>query len=199
MDDSALQMAWFIINDTYRSDLCLVYSPHIIALAAVYMAFAIHPPSDTKEKKPSDTKEKKDSPPAASTTTTTESPKRISIPLPPRSSSLDSPNKALHPSLPSRPDFLASASPLITPAAQVIAKPIQKLDHITFLSRLNVPLALILEAIQDITSLYTLWHAYEEVPIGELGKNFTSSNAEERVIKILSRMRDARTLAAAHP
>ena len=32
----------FLINDTYRSDLCLIYPPHLIAIAAVYMACAVH-------------------------------------------------------------------------------------------------------------------------------------------------------------
>ncbi|GAA5821070.1 hypothetical protein JCM3770_000077 [Rhodotorula araucariae] len=44
MDDTALQMAWFIINDTFRCSLCLVHPPHLIALAAIYLAFALHPP-----------------------------------------------------------------------------------------------------------------------------------------------------------
>lgn len=34
-----LVVAWTIINDTYASDLPLLYPPHIIALAAMYMAF----------------------------------------------------------------------------------------------------------------------------------------------------------------
>ncbi|KAJ8506883.1 hypothetical protein ONZ45_g10650 [Pleurotus djamor] len=37
--DGALQTAWFIINDTYRSDICLIYPPHMIAIAAIYMTF----------------------------------------------------------------------------------------------------------------------------------------------------------------
>lgn len=34
-----LAIAWTIINDTYASDLPLLYPPHIIALSAIYMAF----------------------------------------------------------------------------------------------------------------------------------------------------------------
>ncbi|KAF9457251.1 cyclin-like protein [Collybia nuda] len=41
--DGALQTAWFIINDTYRSDLCLLYPPHIIAIAALYLTFILNP------------------------------------------------------------------------------------------------------------------------------------------------------------
>jgi cyclin C len=36
---SDLIVAWTIVNDTYASDLPLLYPPHIIALAAIYMAF----------------------------------------------------------------------------------------------------------------------------------------------------------------
>lgn len=33
----------FIINDTYRSDLCLLYPPHTIAIAAIYLTCTFHP------------------------------------------------------------------------------------------------------------------------------------------------------------
>ncbi|KAH9916794.1 cyclin-like protein [Fomitopsis serialis] len=42
MHEGALQKAWFIINDTYRSELCLLYPPHLIAITAIYMACAFH-------------------------------------------------------------------------------------------------------------------------------------------------------------
>ncbi|KAG6816126.1 hypothetical protein H0H87_008476 [Tephrocybe sp. NHM501043] len=45
LTEVALQTAWFIINDTYRSDLCLLHPPHIIAIAALYLTFTIHSPS----------------------------------------------------------------------------------------------------------------------------------------------------------
>jgi len=40
--DSVMQIAWLIINDSYRSDLCLLYPPHLIAIAAVYLALLFH-------------------------------------------------------------------------------------------------------------------------------------------------------------
>lgn len=43
LSDTTLQMAWFIINDTYRTDLVLLYPPYIIALAAIYITVVIHP------------------------------------------------------------------------------------------------------------------------------------------------------------
>ncbi|KAF8954247.1 cyclin-like protein [Flammula alnicola] len=42
---AALQTAWSIINDTYRSQLCLLYPPHLIAIAAIYLTFILHPPT----------------------------------------------------------------------------------------------------------------------------------------------------------
>ncbi|PCH41674.1 cyclin-like protein [Wolfiporia cocos MD-104 SS10] len=42
LQEGALQMAWFIINDTYRSDLPLLYPPHLIAIAAIYLTLVLH-------------------------------------------------------------------------------------------------------------------------------------------------------------
>jgi len=40
--ESVMQIAWLVINDSYRSDLCLLYPPHLIAIAAVYLAILFH-------------------------------------------------------------------------------------------------------------------------------------------------------------
>lgn len=37
----------FVVNDTFRSSLCLIHPPHLIALAAIYLAFSLHPPTAT--------------------------------------------------------------------------------------------------------------------------------------------------------
>jgi len=42
LQEGALQMAWFIINDTYRSNLCLLYPPHLIAITAIYLTLVLH-------------------------------------------------------------------------------------------------------------------------------------------------------------
>ncbi|EJD35978.1 cyclin-like protein [Auricularia subglabra TFB-10046 SS5] len=48
LPEGCIQLAWFIINDTYRSDhLCLVYPPHLIAIAAIQVAIALH--TDTRK------------------------------------------------------------------------------------------------------------------------------------------------------
>ncbi|KAJ7160731.1 cyclin-like protein [Mycena filopes] len=40
---NGLQTAWFIVNDSYRSELCLLYPPHLIAVAAIYLTCIFHP------------------------------------------------------------------------------------------------------------------------------------------------------------
>ncbi|KZV94261.1 C/H/G cyclin [Exidia glandulosa HHB12029] len=48
LPEGCIQLAWFIINDTYRSDtLCLVYPPHMIAIAAIHVAIVLH--ADTRK------------------------------------------------------------------------------------------------------------------------------------------------------
>jgi cyclin-C len=39
LSNSDVILAWTVINDTYASDLPLLYPPHIIALTAIYMAY----------------------------------------------------------------------------------------------------------------------------------------------------------------
>ncbi|EGO30152.1 hypothetical protein SERLADRAFT_344579 [Serpula lacrymans var. lacrymans S7.9] len=45
LPDGALQLAWSIINDTYRSDLCLLYPPHLLAITALYLTLVLHAPT----------------------------------------------------------------------------------------------------------------------------------------------------------
>ncbi|KIL59534.1 hypothetical protein M378DRAFT_131439 [Amanita muscaria Koide BX008] len=45
LPDGGFQRAWFIINDTYRSNICLIYPPHLIAVAAICLTVVFHPPS----------------------------------------------------------------------------------------------------------------------------------------------------------
>lgn len=33
-----METAWNIVNDSYRTDICLLYPPYLIALAAIYLA-----------------------------------------------------------------------------------------------------------------------------------------------------------------
>ncbi|CAG8498525.1 cyclin-like protein [Gigaspora rosea] len=36
-----VQRAWFIVNDTYKTDMCLLYPPYVIAAAALYLPIAL--------------------------------------------------------------------------------------------------------------------------------------------------------------
>ncbi|KAJ3775954.1 cyclin-like protein [Lentinula raphanica] len=45
LSEAALQTAWFIINDTYRSAICLLYPPHLIAVTAIYLTLVLHIPT----------------------------------------------------------------------------------------------------------------------------------------------------------
>ncbi|KAG9316961.1 cyclin-like protein [Chiua virens] len=45
LGDDALQITWSIINDTYRSDLCLLYPPHLLAITALYLTLVLHAPT----------------------------------------------------------------------------------------------------------------------------------------------------------
>ncbi|KAI9460408.1 cyclin-like protein [Boletus coccyginus] len=45
LSDDALQLAWSVINDTYRSDLCLLYPPHLLAITALYLTLVLHAPT----------------------------------------------------------------------------------------------------------------------------------------------------------
>ncbi|RUP49767.1 hypothetical protein BC936DRAFT_141521 [Jimgerdemannia flammicorona] len=42
MRESGLQYAWFIVNDSYRCDVCLLHPPHMIALAAIYLTVVLN-------------------------------------------------------------------------------------------------------------------------------------------------------------
>jgi cyclin-C len=39
----------FVINDTFRSDLCLLYPPYLIAIAAIYLTLALHAPTSQNQ------------------------------------------------------------------------------------------------------------------------------------------------------
>nr|XP_018266245.1 cyclin C [Kwoniella dejecticola CBS 10117]OBR88403.1 cyclin C [Kwoniella dejecticola CBS 10117] len=41
VDEGVLQISWFILNDTYRTDVHLLYPPYIISLSAIYIAFCL--------------------------------------------------------------------------------------------------------------------------------------------------------------
>ncbi|KAL4067109.1 cyclin-like protein [Scleroderma yunnanense] len=45
LPEDAVQLAWSIISDMYRSDLCLVHPPHLLAITALYLTLVLHAPT----------------------------------------------------------------------------------------------------------------------------------------------------------
>ncbi|KXN91161.1 RNA polymerase II holoenzyme cyclin-like subunit [Leucoagaricus sp. SymC.cos] len=139
LSTGALQTAWFIINDTYRSDICLLYPPHLIAISAIYLTFILHNP--TRSTITPLLSSSSSSSPLSSSTTPTQS---TDEPQKPRRSSRNT----------------SQAHSSSTPSQQSGEKKTQ--DPITFLSELSVSLPLISTISQEIISLYTLWDRYKE-------------------------------------
>ncbi|SCZ98642.1 BZ3500_MvSof-1268-A1-R1_Chr7-1g09226 [Microbotryum saponariae] len=186
MDEPALQMAWFIINDTFRSSLCLVHPPHLIALAAIYLAFSLHPPpSVVKETATANSKDPSISGPASRT-------RRRSTDVTP----------------PTAPGTQATTSSTVATTVPTVGG---RTDAITFLASLQVDHSLILEIVQDVISLYELWNQLEAsaqatspsstasqggpsaAPVSRTGigggaGRTTSVSADEKVVIILARM-----------
>ncbi|GAA5834157.1 hypothetical protein JCM11251_000557 [Rhodosporidiobolus azoricus] len=216
MDDTALQMAWFIINDTYRSLLPLLHPPHLIALAAIYLAFALHPPA-----------------PCASTI--------LAPPPPSAASSAPSATKggggggiasrtrraSQDSTAPTSSSSTSLAPPSSSAAVAQQREDEQDKDPISFLSSLQIDQSLVLEIVQEIVSLYEVWAQLEGtspssslLPVSSsasgAGKPSTSlpgapqgqgpgagqpgqgqgqgkqASPDERVLGILKRMQDAR-------
>lgn len=185
----------YILNDTYRTELCLLYPPHLIAIAALFIAFSHIPPPPPGQAQ---------SKPIA---TISKPPSRVPTP----ESRPSTPQ--LHPSLPQRPTTIMqptlsrSVSQNLPPAPTPQVQAIGKVDPLTFLSRLNVSLPLVLQIVQQIIPLYTLWNAYETEgrPKGTAGGTPGRSpmpggvSADEKVVKLLSRIRGERMNDLAHP
>ncbi|SJX66510.1 related to SSN8-DNA-directed RNA polymerase II holoenzyme and SRB subcomplex subunit, cyclin C homolog [Sporisorium reilianum f. sp. reilianum] len=47
-DEQVLQLSWFVLNDTYKTDMPLMYPPYMIALASVWLALSLHTPASEK-------------------------------------------------------------------------------------------------------------------------------------------------------
>ncbi|KAM0791774.1 hypothetical protein ACM66B_004037 [Microbotryomycetes sp. NB124-2] len=144
MDDTALQMAWFVVNDTYRTSLCVVHPPHLIAIAAIYMALSLHPPAHLFDQSSSW------DPSTAGTGLTAAAAGATGPASRTRRQSTDG---AGGPTTSSNRPTSGSGTSV---GGQT--------DPVTFLASLNVDHTLVLEIVQDIVSLYDLWNALETAP-----------------------------------
>ncbi|KAJ7240011.1 cyclin-like protein [Mycena rebaudengoi] len=132
---NGLQTAWFIVNDTYRSELCLLYPPHLIAIAAIYLTCIFHPL--TRESVVALLPSASGSTSAPASASTSEATPSDNDPSPPpRRSSRQALNASTERKKPQ--------------------------DPITFLAELNVSLPLIATIAQEIISMYALWDRYKE-------------------------------------
>lgn len=149
LQEGAMQMAWyvscaacvsinslvnhrFIINDTYRSELCLLYPPHLIAIAAIYLTLVLHVPTRAAIQSQRE---------AGLAGTSAETPTLTPRPTPRRRSSRQLSN--------------ASAPPMGSPKKA-------NQDIVGFFAELNVSMPLIATIAQEIISLYALWDRYKE-------------------------------------
>ncbi|GAA6009176.1 uncharacterized protein JCM10292_005393 [Rhodotorula paludigena] len=195
MDDTALQMAWFIINDSFRSSLCLVHPPHLIAIAAIYLAFALHPP--------------------ASAAAQILSP----APAPPKSSASSgvasrTRRQSQDAGVPSSSSTSGAAGAVTSSSTGTKASnggggPGGHTDPVSFLASLQVDQSLVLEIAQEIISLYELWAQLESPSSaangGAAGSRSGSpaqqqqqsgaqgrAGPDEKVVAILRRMQEGR-------
>lgn len=142
LSDTTLQMAWFIINDTYRTDLILLYPPYIIALAAIYITVVLQPnPSlQTMKSLPASAKFLRpganDSGPFART----------------RRQSFNSPPQPANQIASARKDGMNISTPPPVPA---------KVVPLDFFARFPISMSLVLELVQEIVSSYEIWNRLE--------------------------------------
>lgn len=169
----------FVLNDTYRFDVPLIYPPHLIAIASIFLALVLHPPAcerleasttqmqasreqwhrqrDEASRAAHDALYGRDE--AQSLTEEDEmTPKQqqqfSSFDNGPAAPTETSPQQQQQPV----PDEPPSALSQIN--ANVLSKepPKPPPDTLTMLASLNVSLALVSEIIQEIISCYELWH-----------------------------------------
>ncbi|GAA6031039.1 hypothetical protein JCM8097_003974 [Rhodosporidiobolus ruineniae] len=160
MDDTALQMAWFIINDTYRSSLPLIHPPHLIAVAAIYLAFALHPPASCASDilaPPA---------PAAGGGKAGKSGKKdddSTSPVKAASGGIAGRTRRASQDATASSTAPASSSTSVaqTAAAAAPKGPGGHTDPITFLASLQVDHSLVLEIVQEVIGLYDVWAGLE--------------------------------------
>ncbi|KAJ2913527.1 hypothetical protein MD484_g6908, partial [Candolleomyces efflorescens] len=161
LSEAAFQTAWSVINDTYRSELCLLYPPHLIAIAALYLTFVLHPPDKiaSKTSSPEDKPQPRRSSRQANNNSSNINFSALATVGHTSSSTSSLAKFKPPPSLPAKP--MTSYAPPPAPSNPP-PQPNPKPDPITFLAQLNVSLPLVATIVQEIISLYTLWDRYKD-------------------------------------
>lgn len=175
-----------MLNNTYRSELCLLYPPHLIATASIYLAFSLHFPPNLLNSAKGQPGAKPTTASTATRNADTGEPdaKRMrgssfSAGQPGASGSGAGTATGLTPniafaSMPSSP--LSGDAPAIAPKPPLSTAPRGTTDPITFLASLNVQLPLVLEIVQEVLSLYACWKAYEEPPSSSSSNSSSAQN-----------------------
>ncbi|GAA5982966.1 hypothetical protein JCM5350_003522 [Sporobolomyces pararoseus] len=212
MDDHSFQMAWFIINDTFRSSLCLSHPPHLIALASIYLALSMNPPRSLISAFTS-----LNNNPSTSAASTSSS----SLEAPPnmagvasrtrRRGSTDTSNNPQSSNLSSSTSKPPSSSTATSTTTSNNGKPGGQTDPLTFLASLDVDQTILLEIIQEIISLYELWSILES-PSEKNGSSQTTpppsspttgnasgrgtklegNSVDQKLVGLIKRMQDSR-------
>ncbi|KAF9109234.1 hypothetical protein BGX27_007840 [Mortierella sp. AM989] len=143
LEESNLQTAWFVINDSFRTDVCLLYAPHMIALAALYIICVVHAERFT------DTSNNNSS---AGNAITDDS-----------NSAITSQHSNMH--LHSQLHSMATKKGVHHSTPQTERHGINNRNMVQWFADLNVEIEEIIEITQEILSLYTIWKDYNEESI----------------------------------
>jgi cyclin C len=132
-----------IINDSYNTDLTLLYPPHIIAITAMFLALVVRPPG----------------PPSglqnyASSSSSTQASSPLPSPGGMNPPSVGSPFPAM--SAASAQNALGSGMSGFKAAGPKLGK------MVDWLSESNVDMRAIVDATQELVSLYEVWEQYNE-------------------------------------
>ncbi|KAG8822295.1 RNA polymerase II holoenzyme cyclin-like subunit [Serendipita sp. 399] len=148
LDDRTLQLTWLIINDTYRTDVCLLYPPFLIAIAAVFLSLVNH----DRVSQPATSQNYPESQ-ATDVTMHEAAPTPVGAPTP---------------SIGATPSFAASTPATVShiTGTMTMTNPptttttTNNPDPITFLANLNVSMTTVSAIVQDMLSFYTLSSRY---------------------------------------
>ncbi|KAF8943732.1 hypothetical protein BGZ47_005116 [Haplosporangium gracile] len=160
LEESNLQTAWFVLNDSYRTDVCLFYAPHMIALAALYIICVVHAEqyNDNNNNNGSGSGHSISSGSGSSSTPNPMDDSGIlghnNIHL----AQLNSANSAIK-----APG--ASGGSQNTPTTSSSSSEGQGINNrnmVQWFADLNVDIEEIIEITQEILSLYSIWKDYEE-------------------------------------
>lgn len=126
----------FIVSDSLRTELCLLYPPYLIAIAALYMTCVLHTSISSKllEPQQSDTKNE------------------------PTTQSM-SPSPTLSTKEPGEEiEYAPQLSSSVSPSASISARD----EILNFLAGLNVSIEIIAYICQQILSTYSLWDSFTD-------------------------------------